>query len=316
MTVKNKILDNNINKIASITVFCNEVFRLNPWIVYYKDYANEIFLHIIVNNGDKNDSPLLKKSFPNSIILECESKALTSAYNIGLSYALACVDINAIMLVGNDIKLPKGNVTKLYQFLKSNDSYGMVAPIILKKDSELIETYGAMINQKNLAFNHLNRESSLHNLANSIQLTDSVPGGMNLASRKFYEKVGLQDENLFMYSDEIDTGIKAKKFNFLLASTSNICAWHQHVNKSDSKSRIPLSGYLIGRNEIYLARKYFGNKVVFHTFLLRLSRAIRLIAAVNLKSRTKDEKIYALYYLRGVLAGLLNNMNLDKILNS
>ena len=41
-----------------------------------------------------------------------------------------------------------------------------------------------------------------------------MSGGMNLGKREFYEKVGLQDEKLFMYSDEVDIGTRAKKLGF------------------------------------------------------------------------------------------------------
>lgn len=297
-------------KIASITVYCNEDFRLTNWVNYYKEYKDEVYKHIIINNGIEGDTNKLKSIFPDSLVFYSPQKALTSSYNIGLREALSHAEIDAIMLIGNDIKIPKGNVFKLYNFLKSNTSYGMVAPVILAKDSNLIEIFGAVINNKNLSFIHQKRGLSISEVVEEFLITDSVPGGMNLASREFYEKVGLQDEKLFMYSDEIDTGIKAKKNNFLLAATKNVVSWHQHTNKSNALIRDPMAAYLIGRNEIYLARKYFGIRVVLSTTILRLIRSIRLILAVYLKKMTEDNKKYAKYYFKGVFAGIFNRMNL------
>lgn len=296
-------------KIASITVYCNEDFRLNNWVTYYQEYKNEIYKHIIINNGSDDDTNKLNSLFPDSTILFSSNKALTASYNIGLREALSHQEIDAIMLIGNDIKILKGNVSKLYKFLKSNPLYGMVAPVILAKDSDMIEIFGAVINKKNLSFIHQKRGLHIKEVNEDFVVTDSVPGGMNLASREFYEKVGLQDENLFMYSDEIDTGIKAKKHNFLLASTKNVITWHQHTNKSNALTRDPKTAYLIGRNEIYLARKYFGIRVVFSTAILRFKRSIRLLLAVYLKNMTLDNKEYANNYLKGVFAGLFNRMN-------
>ncbi len=38
-------------KIATITIFCNEEFRLNNWKELYNEYKDDVALHVIVNNG-------------------------------------------------------------------------------------------------------------------------------------------------------------------------------------------------------------------------------------------------------------------------
>ena len=45
-------------KIASVTLFCNEGFRLNPWVRYFSEYKDDIYLQIIVNNGNPEDTIL------------------------------------------------------------------------------------------------------------------------------------------------------------------------------------------------------------------------------------------------------------------
>ena len=52
-----------------------------------------------------------------------------------------------------------------------------------------------------------------------------------MASREYYEKVGLQDEKLFMYFDEIDTAIRTKKNGYKIAVLSNVYVWHWHINQ-------------------------------------------------------------------------------------
>ena len=74
--------------IASITVFCNELFRLDNWINYYNEYKDSIALHVIVNNGFEEDSTILKEKFPDSIVLNTSKNNLVHAYNIGMIYIL------------------------------------------------------------------------------------------------------------------------------------------------------------------------------------------------------------------------------------
>ena len=45
-------------KIASVTLFCNEGFRLNHWAQYFSEYKDDIYLQIIVNNGNPEDTIL------------------------------------------------------------------------------------------------------------------------------------------------------------------------------------------------------------------------------------------------------------------
>jgi hypothetical protein len=44
-------------KIASVTIYCNERFRLEAWKEYYAGYRDELYLHVIVNNGMRRRRP-------------------------------------------------------------------------------------------------------------------------------------------------------------------------------------------------------------------------------------------------------------------
>lgn len=301
-------------KIASITVYCDESFRLNSWFNYYIEYENELYIHIIVNNGDLNDVKLIHQKFPRSIIFSNNNKSLTHAYNLGIRYALSKSEIDAVLLIGNDIMLPKGSLHKLYNILYSNEKYGMIAPVLLLKDSNIVEIFGGVINNSNLSYTHLHRGHKVNEIVENLKISDGVPGGINLAKRNFYEIVGLQDENLFMYSDEIDIGIRARKNGFILLSTKDVLAWHQHINRNNSTSKSPMVGYLMGRNEIYLARKHFGIREILYTFFLRFFRSIRLILAAYIKNEPKSHRKYAYHYMKGTFAGLLNNLSLNNYL--
>lgn len=293
-------------KIAAITNYCNENQRLDDWVKYYQEYKSEIAVHIIINNGKIEDSSTLKGLFPESIVLFSNNKALTSSINIALKESLKTKEVDAILLIGNDIKINKGSVTKLYEFLYSTKEFGMVAPILLHKDSEIVELYGASINPKTLQFFHLHAYTPLNQIKDNILICDGVPGGMNIAKREFYEKVGFQDEYLFMYSDEVDMGIRGKKAGFTFASTKNILAWHQHVNLNNSPIRNPRAYFFWGRNEIYLAKKHFGIGVIWSSITFRLKVAIRWNIYSILKKEDKKLRLCHLSYLKGVMAGIFS----------
>jgi len=298
-------------KIAAITVFCNEIFRLEKWKEYYNDYQYELYLHIIINNGNIEDSIILKNEFPTSIIIETQNKALTAAYNLGIKYALNSMQIDSIMLIGNDMKFPKGNMTLLHDFLYSNEKYGIVSPIILIKDSLDIENYGSGIN-KDLSMSLFQTNININNVEEKFKIVECVPGGMNMAKRVFYEEVGLQDEFLFMYSDEIDTGLRARQYGYYLATTKISVAWHQHIY-ADKKStrRHPFTKYLMARNKVYLAKKHFGYSLMIFVFVLYVIKSVKSTCIMLIKSRSELLIDYR-WQLLGAVNGMLGIMKQNK----
>ena len=127
-------------KVASITLFCNEHFRLKSWVRYFSEYKGEIYLPVIVNNGSLNDNDLLKSLFPEAVILYSNTSNMTASYNIAIKYILDNSDADSILQITNDIRLENGGIGKLYDLLSKDDRFGMISPILLKKDSEIIET--------------------------------------------------------------------------------------------------------------------------------------------------------------------------------
>ena len=51
-------------KIAAITIYCNERFRADAWRKYYEEYKDDLYLHVIVNNGNPEETEYLQELFP------------------------------------------------------------------------------------------------------------------------------------------------------------------------------------------------------------------------------------------------------------
>jgi GT2 family glycosyltransferase len=299
-------------KIAAISITYNDDYKLNEWIRYYNEYQSKLYLHIIVDNNSNDDYyNKLKVYFTRSIIIRRNSNGgCTSAYNDGIKYALADKNVDAIMLIGNDILIYDDSVEHLYNFLYSKNELKMVAPAILKKNSNIVESLGDEINHF-LQMEDIHGNENINSINACYFECETVMGGMNLAKREFYEKLGLQDTNLFMYSDEIDMGLRAKKIGFKMAVTKTAIAWHQHINPGNRELRLPYVAYLQGRNKVYLAGKHFGfsrkyEQFLYHLFIF-LVRFIRYFF-------NKRIRIYQLYFIKGSFNGLISNMDLSSII--
>lgn len=300
--------------IGVITIFCNESFRIEKWKKYLSEYENEFTKHIIVdNNSLDSEYEMLKNSFPNTEIIRLtKNLGVTGAYNVGIATLLKNESIDSIAFIGNDIKLERGGLTKLREFLFSNDSFGEVAPVLLKKDSNIIEDNGDWFSY-NLVMNEFDLGKRLDQTIES-HVCDGLPGAMNIAKCKMYKEIGLLDEMLFMYSDEVDIGIRAKQHGYIFSSCVDVKAWHQHEFQPKKKARLPFSNYLVIRNKVYLAGKYYGffrKLFVFASLLLLSTKEI----VIGIIKKNKDLRKAGRWQIIGAINGLVNNMEHNKFSN-
>lgn len=296
-------------KIACITVFCNESFRLNKWVEFYDNYKEDLSLHIIVNNGNSSDTPTLKKAFPGSIVLESEGGNLLAAYNKGTNYSLKDPDVDAIMQITNDVKFEKGAIRKLYNLLNSEKNLAVIGPVVLQKDSFLVESYGIDYCKKTGEQTYPYYGKELSEISESIRKVSYVPAGTILQKRKAIERMGQQDENLNMYCDERDMYFRLEKLGYYEAVTKTAIAWHQHINRPGSEDRSLRAPYFSSRNSIYLLHKHSGRyKAIICAMKVLLYEELLLF--YHLIHKKNHHKLYFdRAVIIGTIHGLLKKMN-------
>ncbi len=299
--------------LAGIAITYNDGYKVKEWAHWYQEYKDELYKFIIVDNGSKIEYlQQLEALFEDAIIIKRESNGgCTSAYNDGIRKALEDPKVTHITLIGNDIRLSSESLTKCVDLLDSDETLGMVAPVLLNADSDVVADYGCSINS-DLTMNPYAVGITLDELTPDVRYCEAVTGGMNVSKRSFYETtVGLQDENLFMYSDEVDMGLRAKKAGVKMAVTKDAVAWHQHINPPGNKRRHPFSNYLIARNKVYLGKKHFGKVrkfTIFFTLLfLNVTLFVKYLVSLNFQIL-----IYPRWSIIGLFHGMLGNMNENK----
>ena len=292
-------------KIASITIYCNERFRLEAWKSYYDEYKDELYRHIIVNNGDPAETPVLRSTFPDSFVLESPTPNMMASYNMALRHILDHYpEVDAIAQIVNDIRLSKGCFSILYDYLFSNPALAMVSPVLLQKDSDIIDCYGCTINVRNLDFIHNDAGRHLGEIQEGTRLVTGLPAGIFLARRSHYEKFGFQDERLEMYADEVDMGIRVAAEGLEMAAMTTARAWHQHVNRGGKAVRSERAAFLMGRNPVYIARKYPRRFSVLRVCARRMFRGLDEIRSAMMHRKSPDHYRFGWSLMKGAVAGL------------
>ena len=293
-------------KIAVITIYCNECYRLDNWTKLYETYKDETYLHIIINNGQIGDNHMLSTCFPNSKVLYSENKNMTYSYNLGLKEAFSNPEVDAIMQVTNDVKFELGTLTQLYDKLMSDPSLAVIGPVMLKRDSNIIESFGYIINKYYGDSLALYSGMSFDDLTESFKYVSCVPGGAIMVKRSAYEKFGMQDEKIHMYCDERDMYIRFHKLGYKEGVLCTPKPWPQHVFKPGTSTRNTIASYLTTRNRIYITKKHNNSLISFYEFSRLLLRYV-LMYIISIIKRSSSTNFYQAS-IKGLLDGYMNKM--------
>lgn len=300
-------------KIAVITVTKDDDDRrLSQWKDFYNEYKNDVYLHVIVDNASRQEYvKKLEEAFPDSVIIKRKTNGgCTGAYNDGLQYCLDNSEADAIALLANDIKLSDGALGILYKELFENSDMCMIGPAECKPGTDIIENFGHHLGAE-LTMVCVYAGKKISELTQNREYTELVNGGENMAKSSFYRDYGLQDDKLFMYSDEIDTMLRAERANLKIGVTADAISWHYHIAATNSGERKAYCCYLMSRNKIYIAKKYFDKKRENTVYRIFLRNGIRKLIYGILKCQ-KNCIEEAVYSLKGLKNGRKGDMTPNK----
>ena len=290
--------------IASITITRNDWHVLEQWRRFYLQYADAVDYHIIVDNSSTVEyKTKLRELFPEAILLErTVNGGTTGGYNTGIKWALNKDDVEAIMLIANDIDFDSRGVTFLHQKLSEDTSLGAVAPILLQNNHKIIIAYGETLD----SYFTLQRLYHGHNITQTAlpdkQEATCLPGGMCMVKSEVYRKIGLQAESLFMYMDENEFFLRASQAGYRMAAFRDAVAAHCHIAVDKGRHNdSSLAFFYIYRNRLLVCRQYGS---WWRMFLL-FNRIFWLSAPKYVFVFVKERSLKKLLFLYlGLLAGV------------
>lgn len=229
-------------------------------------------LILIVNTYINSEEDLINKvksEFRKAIIIENKKNlGFVVANNQGIREALR-IGCKFIILLNNDTVVKDDLVNKLVTFAQSDPNIGLVSPKIYfakgfeyHKDryseferGKVIWYAGGLIDWDNVYAFHRGVDEVDNGQYDSIRETDFVTGCCMLIGREVIEKIGLFDEKYFMYYEDIDYAVRAKKMGIKVIYYPDAFIWHKNAASSDRPGS-PLHIYYQNRNRLYFGFRY------------------------------------------------------------
>ncbi len=169
--------------------------------------TNQDFEVIVVDNDspDKSGEKFSKKYQKCNFILNKKNFGVSEGLNIGIKNANG----EFIILLNNDLIVAPKWLDYLFEAYQ-NKGEGLYQPKFLKiKDKSIIDSAGNLINIFGFGFS---REKGKKDLSqyNTIEEIGFAAGTCLFCSKEIFNKIGLFDEKLFAYNEDLDLGWRAK----------------------------------------------------------------------------------------------------------
>lgn len=235
---------------------------------------------MVVDNGSKDGTQdaLTNYKLPNMTYRFLETGAnlgFAGGNNIGIKDALKR-GFEYIILMNNDLILPKDIIIKLVNFMEENGEVGVASPKMyfakgyefhkeMYKDSDLgkiIWYAGGVIDRKNAYSAHRGVDEVDKGQYDKTTDTDFANGATVIIRREVFEKVGYLDSSFFLYWEDADYSERAKRFGYKVKYFPKTHLWHK-VSATTGGSGSPTNDYFLTRNRVYFAMRYLNPRAKF-----------------------------------------------------
>lgn len=158
------------------------------------------------------------------------NRGFAGGVNIGIKKALAS-GATHILLVNPDLKITQANIDEL---LKTQAD--IVGPVLkFERFGKTIYDFGGKVNW------FLGRPTHWENASGPIEY---LSGACLLIKREVIKKIGLFDERFFMYFEDVDFCLRAKRAGFSIAVNPDVVVSHQIAEQRKTHDRFKIMANL------------------------------------------------------------------------
>ncbi|MBI4036712.1 glycosyltransferase family 2 protein [Candidatus Daviesbacteria bacterium] len=217
---------------------------------------------IVVDNGSKDGSVnLIEESFPEVTLVKLPNNfGFARAINEGVKKSKA----EFVVFLNSDTVVEENWLENLIIFgQKYRDCISVNSKLLNFFNRNLIDGVGITINEVGQARSIGWKEEDRGQYDKAMYIFGAT-GGASLFRRKDFLKVGMFDENYFMYSEEVDFAFRAQFLNYKSIYCPKALVYHRH--KASAKKKPHHIEYWQFRNMTITIIKDFPTAVLLRKF--------------------------------------------------
>ena len=224
----------------------------------FQSCAHENFDVVVVDNGSTDRSVEACDGWPGvSLISTHGNLGYSGGNNFGIRHALAN-GADYVLIVNNDSEVTNPDfLDALVGHLEENPDVGYVGPKVWFRNRGTIQnTLCGMPDVWKLMYRYpLSKVGVRSRQSGDLTATPEVLNGVCIMLRRaFLEQVGLFDPDIFMYREDTDLAIRARKHGWELSyfPVESIV----HLQKAAGYDYLGMVNFLLKRNVVYMYAKH------------------------------------------------------------
>jgi len=249
---------------------------------------------IVVDNGSKQESiNAIRSAYPDVTLLETgKNLGFTGGNNVGIRHALEH-GADYVMLLNNDTVVAPDFLDILVDVMEKDHTIGVTGPIIYYFDHPhtIWSVAGALDwSHGTSSMIGLNEEDKGQYGLEPKQ-ADFISGCALLVRREVWEKVGVLDDDFFIYYEETEWCVRAGRAGYKLVYVPKSMIWHKI--SIEQRATSPWAYYYMTRNRFLFLKK---TRAGSQTWLNVWFEYIRTFMSWSLKPKWQDRR-----HLRSVM---------------
>lgn len=287
IVVDNNSQDNSLEKIRDC---CSGKLKVESEFFEYNTENKP--LKVEEYGEDENPSEI---NNPDLILIKNKDNyGFPGGNNVGIRFALQNLDPDYILLLNNDTIVDRSFLKELVYFGESDRDVGILGPkIYYYDDPDVIWSAGCKISWKLARGIQIGSGEVDKGQYNDKREVEYVSGSAFLIKTEVIEKIGLMDENYFLYFEESDWTLKANKVGYKSLYVPEAKVWHK-VSKSGGGISNPIGLYYITRNR-WIFMKKWAKRSDYWIFVVYQVLA-GFIIPISLSVYYQDHKLISSYY--------------------
>ncbi|PIR73288.1 MAG: hypothetical protein COU40_03480 [Candidatus Moranbacteria bacterium CG10_big_fil_rev_8_21_14_0_10_35_21] len=200
--------------------------------VFKINYPN--FEVVLVDNNSTDGSfEVAKINFSKaSFIKNEENLGFSSGINIGIKFSLERM-AEYVFILNNDTEVDTEFLGHLVKVFRKDEKIGITSPVIFETQTKEVWFSGGSIKWSRMKNKH----------SQSIKVQDYYESGFisgcaMLIKKEVFKKIGLFDEDFFLYWEDADFSLRAKKEGFKNVVVSDSWVYHSEQSRKQNKRKI------------------------------------------------------------------------------
>ena len=252
---------------------------------------------VIVDNASTDGSEaILRERFPGLEILQTgENLGYAGGNNHGISFSLA-KGAEYLWLLNNDTVVDPSALAAMVTVAEEDAYAGMVGPkVLLYSRPEYLNCVGSTINRRTGQPRLIGFGEKDDGRYDDLKEMDTLSGCSLLVRRELVQAVGLLDESFFLFYEETDWILRAKRAGFKMLYAPKAKIWHK-VSASVGGHQSPLMLYYMTRNNPLLMRKNLGRLAYLGYLVLYLCLLMpkKIVNVLFFNSEKRYRKVAAI----------------------